>query len=33
MGDWFNINWDVDHPELASAHINLREVGLLEDIP
>ena len=24
-GDWFYINWEVDHPDLAKAHINLKE--------
>ena len=24
-GDWFYINWEVDNPDLAKAHINLKE--------
>ena len=24
-GDWFYRNWEIDHPNLAKAHINLKE--------
>ena len=32
--DWFDINWNIDHPDYAHAHINITELlgDLLEAI-